>query len=153
MAEEKSIINTKVILTVISLILGLFLGVIGLESYIDGRIDKKIEDPNYLNRIATKLRPSIIFDSYGSIIADQGGMEYIDNIQVTRNNEDPKFTAKSIIITPKDFLAQQPLLTSLDQNNYSIIAKRGKKYDWNYNLSLISWTENTSSVFRLEIIR
>ncbi len=119
MTDKQPIITTKSTLVTIATIVGLFISFIALQAYIDSRIQKQIEDPAFLKKLGTEIRPSVIFNSLGSILADEGAMEYIDEITVTRNS-DVKFTAKSITVRPKSFLAQAPILTSIDQNNYAI---------------------------------
>lgn len=151
MANKQSIITPKAVIAAIASVLALFLSFVALQAYIDSRIQQQIEDPAFLQKLGGELRPSVIFDSNGSILADQGAMHYIEDINVKRHDE-IKFAAKSITISPKSFLAQAPLLTSIDQNNYIITSHRGKKYDWIYSTDLLAWSSDTTSRFRLEII-
>ena len=119
MTDKQPVITTKTIIVAISTIVGLFLSFVALQTYIDGRIQKQIEDPVFLKRLGGEITPSVIFDSRGSILADEGAMQFIDEIVVKRHS-DIKFAAKEITVRPKAFLAEAPILTSIDQNNYAI---------------------------------
>ena len=80
-------------------------------------------------------------------------MRFIDNIEVILENKEPK----QIIISPNRHFNIAPILESLD-DDYIIEAKRGKKFDWIYELGVSPYYTVGSANqlelkrFRLEII-
>lgn len=120
--------------------------------FIDWRIEKKIKSPEFIQKIASNVRPSVIFDSQQSIEIEMGAMQFIENITVIPS-DDLRFP-KEIIISPKKYLAHAPFLSSLDRVEFHMQVERGKKYDWIYHLSL---SEHPSDIkktrFRLEILQ
>lgn len=135
-------------LAVIVSLLALF----GFDQYIDYKIGRAFQDPDNVQRISTRVRPAVIFDSRGSIIADLGCADAITDIKVLCADGNTNHPTH-ITITPKRFLSQQPLLTSIDDNEYEITVNRGHLRDWEYSLSAMKTIErNEPDRFRLEII-
>jgi len=133
-------------------IVGIFIALYGIYSYIDWRIDHKINNPEFIRKIALNVRPAVIFNSQESIEIDMGAMQFIENIKVIPSN-DPRFP-KEIIISPKEYLAHAPSLSTLDEVEFSIKVERGKKFDWLYHLHLEKYfSETKMSRFRLELVR
>lgn len=121
-------------------------------SYIDWRIDQKINSPEFIQKIASNVRPSVVFDSQESIEIDLGAMQLIENIKVTPS-DDSRFP-KEITISPKKYLAHAPFLSSLDKVEFHMQVERGKKYDWVYHLVLSSHPDYIKKTrFRLEILQ
>lgn len=144
----------KDIVKIVSSIIGLLVALYALNSYIESIVERKINDINFVNKIAEKIRrPVVIFDQRGSIIVDNDAMRFIDNIEVILENKEPK----QIIISPNRHFNIAPILESLD-DDYIIEAKRGKKFDWIYELGVSSYYTDGSAKqlelkrFRLEII-
>jgi hypothetical protein len=113
----------------LSLSLALFIVGFGIDSYIDSKIEGKLENPAFINKVAKSMRPSVIFDINGSILSDMGAMQYIEDIKVDVNEP----LRYDIIVSPKKFLSVAPILECLDEQP-KIIVKRGKKFDWIYEL-------------------
>ncbi len=59
-----------------------------------------------------------------------GAMEFINNIKVQRKGKNQL----EVTVTPKEFLGIAPILSSLDGEYEISEPKRGKKYDWSFNL-------------------
>lgn len=120
------------------------------HTYIDNRINKAINAAEYIDKVASALRPSIIYDlNTGSIINDSGGMQYIKEIIV----EEQDRNRKKIILTPKYFMESAPLLYTIDPLGFNVNIKRGRNIDWEYEMSqLISFGGNQFTRFRIEII-
>lgn len=121
--------------------------------FIDARVENKINNREYINKIASAVRPAIIFDSNGSIVNDLGGMEYIDRIEVVpREGHSP--IPKRIVLIPKIYLATPPILTSIDSAQYLVNAKRGMNINWEYDFQIQGSNTGTDYLrFRLEIIK
>ena len=119
---------------------------------IDWRIEQKTKSPEFIQEIASYVRPSVIFDSQESIEIDLGAMKFIEEIKVVPS-DDSRFPQK-IIISPKKYLAHAPSLDFLDQVEFHMNVERGKKYDWVYHLTLSRNPTNIEkSRFRLEILQ
>jgi len=130
-------------------IIGAFYGVL---FFIDKRIENRIRDDGFLRKLASALRPTVIFNHKGSILVDQGAMHYIETIDIELDKEPPY--PKQIIIHAVKHLPYAPLLTPLDGGGISNISiSRGKKYDWVYTLDYFMTSDEWEELrYRLEII-
>lgn len=153
--NRASTVNTlKVIYVLAGIAVFLFVSYHGFNSYIDWRIDNRIKNSDFLHQLARHVRPSLVFDDNGSIIADMGAIQYISDIKVSKGDKNSVL----IIISPNEYLGVEPVLEALDAE-YSIHAKRGQKFDWIFNLYPIQQLvmelspERDNERFRLEIIR
>ena len=107
----------------------------GFGAYIDWRVEKHVSSDLFLKRLADVVRPSCVFDQQGAILVDMGAMNFIDSIDVAPLPEydlPPK-----IVVHPKRYLANAPILTTLDPFSISVSAERGPKFDWIYTLSYV----------------
>ena len=69
-----------------------------MKGSIDKKIEEKIRDPNFVKQLADEVRlPFVIFDENNKILADYGAYQYLNRIDVLRN-EKKQLTA--IRITP-----------------------------------------------------
>ncbi len=128
------------------------LALFGFDQYIDYKIGRAFQNPQNIQTIASKIRPSLIFDSKGSILADMGGESIIKDISFEYDKEHISHPTR-IIITPNKHLQQAPLLTPLDDNEYKIAVSRGHMRDWQYDLQPMVMIERGEiPMFRLEII-
>jgi hypothetical protein len=122
-----------------------------LVFFIDKRIENRIHDDGFIRKLASALRPSVIFDHTGSVLVDQGAMSFLEDIDVELDNQEPY--PKRIVIHPKHHLAYAPLLMPLESDMANISTSRGKKYDWVYDLDYFMTTGERDVVrYRLEII-
>lgn len=146
--------GVKLIIGAALALIAIFGGYHGLISVVEWRIEEKINDPEFMNKIAKDLRPAVVFDQNEAIIHDAGAMKYIENIKVVTGDRE----IKRIIISPRISLSAAPLLEPID-SNFEIHIKRGKQYDWIYELkevSQITMAESgkiTNRRFRLEILK
>ena len=124
----------------------------GVYSYVDWRIEKKINDPEFIRKISSNIRPSVVFDSRQSIEIDLGAMQFIEKIEVIPS-KDPRFP-KKIVVSPKKYLSHAPFLTTLDETEFAIMVERGPKFDWVYHLDISKYLGNLKKTrFRLEIVK
>jgi len=156
--ENRKASNTGAMLRVVYAV---FAGIIflvaayhGINSYIDSRIDSKIYSTDFLKKLARSVRPSLVFDEKGSILADMGAVPFVSSISVSKG---PKDSLK-ITVSPVEYLGIEPVLEALD-DQYTIRAERGQKFDWVFHLAgiqtliLESSPKRDRGRFRLEIIR
>jgi len=133
------------------------LGAVGVLYAFHLHIKQVVQDypnsPEFMRKVASQVRPSVIFDGKGSVVADLGAMQYIAEIKV-QIGKDPTYPEK-IIVTPTKHLPQAPLLQVVDENSFHIKAERGMKYDWVYTLRgiVMLGLSDKPALFRLEIIQ
>lgn len=122
----------------------------GALTFIDSRISKAIEKPEFVNKLARAVRPYAIFDEKESIILDRGAMAFIENIEVQTDSEN---IPEKIIVKPKEYLEQAPILIPLDTDMSTIIESRGKKFDWIYSINYHGINYKEQRKYSIEIIR
>jgi hypothetical protein len=144
----------KQILTFVAAIAVVIPALYGVNSYMDSKIESKINNADFLKKLARNIRPSLVFDDKGSIISDMGAASLVSNISVSQG---PKHSLK-IIVSSAEFVGVEPVLEALD-DRYMIRAERGQRFDWVFHLTGIRTLvmEDSPKVerhrFRLEIIR
>lgn len=147
----------KIAVVAIGTIVSLLLGIYALNNHIEDIVERKINNPEFVNKISEKVkRPIVIFDQNSSILVDNGAMKFIDSIEVVLNDQNKQ--PEKIIVSPNRHLNIAPVLESLD-DDFVIESKRGDKFDWIYELRSINHLLLSSSAkpkelkrFRLEII-
>jgi hypothetical protein len=128
----------------------------GLWAFVDWRIREVVTDQKYIQRVAAEVRPSVIFDNEGRIVADMGGLKYIETIEVLEKEMHyPGPVPTKILVRGKQFLAVPPILTSFSGVQVLPQVERGQKFDWIFNLSpgAFAGGPNVEYRFRLEIIQ
>jgi len=150
-------ITAKEMVKAFAWIVAFVLAWIGLNGHIEGIVEKKISDPEMIEKVKAQIRPMVVFNQNDSILVDTGGMQYIESIRVILDQK--KETPQEIIITPKIYLAVAPILESFD-DDFVITYERGKEFQWIYKLGAInrmlyegSATRSGVNRFRLEIIK
>lgn len=143
----------------ILLIIGVVGGIYAFIQFIDFRIKHTVNDEQFIKKVASHVRPYVIFDENESIEIEGGAMQYLESIEVERvvvmKEDAPRF---NITITPKNHLAYAPLLEAVIPVMFDITSKRGKGHQWIYELTagwnaVSSDKENEPYRFRLEILR
>jgi len=142
---------------IVGAIITVLIGVYALNIYIENIVERKINDPEFANKISDKVkRPIVIFDQNCSILVNNGAMKFIDDIKVLSNDKNNQ--PVKIIVSPNIHLSTSPVLESLDED-FVIESNRGNKFDWIYELGSINHMVLESSTkpkklkrFRLEII-
>jgi len=129
-------------------IIGLF---ITADSYLDSKIEQKITDTAYINKLSIQLRPFLVFDDQGIVRFDHGAYDKIKNIEVNLNN-------KNIIVETNEFLQNAPFIIAVGAETYSFEAERISSKRWRYNMlyhELLSMsggsTKEPKTTFMLEI--
>lgn len=102
------------------------------EDYINNRIEKRITDDKYIEKLSTVLRPFLIFNDNGIVTYDHGGLKYIQDIKLSKNKGG---YLKKIVITTNDiFLNNAPILNCIGSDNYSFESSRSGNYSWEYKV-------------------
>jgi len=141
----------------VSIIVAVVVGVYGAVAFIDSRIEKKLADEVVLKKVAELVRPSCIFDERGSVLFDSGAMQSIDEIKLEGLKTEGEYGQLpfKIVIRPKRFLRDAPLLTVLDAYSPEITAERGEKFDWVYSIRYVGYGETSKFKkcrYRLEVL-
>ncbi len=130
-------------------------GIYVIINYVDMRIEDKINDPRFINKMTQNIRPSAVFDENDSILADMGAMQFINDIKVKKRGNDQI----EITISPKAFLGIAPILSSIDSDYIVGVPKRGAKFDWVYRLNrAVQWVSGKAEIvglhrFRIEVVK
>jgi hypothetical protein len=128
----------------------------GLNAHVLNLIENKINDPSFIQKVSREVRPSSIFDHNASVLADSGGMRYINEITVALDDKTKE--PNRITLSPNRFLGTAPIVECLN-SSFDMKATRGKKYDWTYELSSPPYAVfgkskyGASWVFRFEIVK
>lgn len=148
---QKSLRDSKIVqlLEVIVLILV----VVG---YIEWRVNSKVNNPDFIQRITSTVRPAVIFDQSGTVQADLGGMQYISGIKVTQDDKSKE--PKKITVSFNEHINSAPILECTNYD-FSIQSEKSGSSDWIFHLSSPSRLLLQGSMkienwlFRLEVIR
>ena len=149
-------IDPWVILQVLASIAALVSIVYGFKKYVESLVTKKLESGETIDRISRLIRPSVIFDNKGVILADLGAMEYLKSLDLAYDDKIQELPIR-VEVKCKKFLALPPLLTSLDNYSYLEKSTRGKELSWVFELDPGSYVIGDGKEgyfrFRLEILK
>lgn len=142
-------LSVGIFVTLIAIIGGTF----GIWQFIDWRIDQVVKSDDYIEDIALKVRPFLIFDAEETIHDDKGAGEYITNISVILDSS--KNYPKKILINPKKHLPNAPIIEALGSEIVDFYSKRGKGNQWQFDVDLTASLDSIKNPpkFRLEIIK
>jgi len=146
--------SIKLIVEIISIVLGIIISFIFLDDYLNNKIESKISDDKFVTELSQNIRPFVIFDDTNRIIYDHGAMNYIEDIKIDINKNFNLIKIEVIFI--KHFQAP-PILESLGPNSFSFIPKKEPKYKWSFEPfapGTLGFGKNRiPDQFKLEILR
>ena len=161
MTEENERPASWNIVKALSCIVGLVVMFYALNAILDDKIDKRLNDPTVTKRIAEQVRPFAIFSGTGTVLVDNGAMEYVADLTL-KTDGTSRIPAK-VIVVPKHYMAHAPLITAIDQIGAVARPKRGKGVTWEYTFAVafvlepgIGPEDRTTAEddrYRLEIIK
>jgi hypothetical protein len=131
----------------------------GILLFIYQSVNIITNNDKFLNKLASKINPYIIFDSNERYLKDGGAMEYLkDDIKVIKglhpDYNDSLKAPVQIVIRTRKLLSFEPQINCLDGENEELIkVKRGKNTTWVFDLS--GWLSNNPGgidTFRVELI-
>ena len=143
--------GVSMLLTAIGLIIAIVLGINEL-------IDRRIENDQFIRKVAAHIRPYVIFDENGSILVDGGAMQDLEKIEVESEvKEGENYPNLKIIVTPKHHLVYPPIIESLLPIMFDITDERGEGNKFIYQLvpgwNAIDPDKKVVLRFRLEILK
>lgn len=144
--------SVSALLQVLGLIIALVVLFFAFDNYLYDKIDSRIKDPDYIEKLSKTLRPFLIFDQNEIVIYDHGAMTYVDSISVRAIN--PTHLTQ-IRLYANSYLQLAPLIESLGPHIYEFHPKRGKGNIWIYDLAEPGFHSGskTPERFRLEILK
>jgi hypothetical protein len=138
-------------LKVTGIIVGLAASIYTFVKFIDSRIKRVIQGPEFLKELSRSLRPFAIFDEKERILVDRGAMDYIESIEVRMDATEN--LPKKIIVHPTHHLDQAPILIPLDTDMSTVTESRGKKFDWVYDIEYHGYNEKEQRKYSIEVIK
>jgi hypothetical protein len=150
----------RLLLSIVGALVLIFGAYHGFNFYVDNRIERAINHPDFLKKVADEIRiPFLIFDEKGTFHTVSGGATiYIDKIEPFQ--EKKRFSG--FIVYPKEFLQNPPILQSINNDFQFTAPKRINTKDWKYRIpefhgsewvSPGQYDEPPAKLFKLEIIR
>jgi len=130
-------------------------GIHGLQSMIDARVDEAVSNPEFVRRVATHVRPYLIFDVNATIHADMGAGQYLDDLTVEFTPYVQGKQTMIITVTPKEHLAYTPIIEPMGAYEVAMISERGEGHSFIYELAFVMWPDGKKkdARFRLEVLR
>jgi hypothetical protein len=136
-------------------IVGIIWFFFNLPLEVEKLVDKRLKERDVIEKLAKNIRPSMIFDSAKTPLADLGASEYIESVDIVGYFDKEKNVPTRIEVKCKRFLALAPLLTSLDLYTYDQTVERGPGpgFTWIYKLVPDTITSTVRPLrFRLEVL-
>lgn len=146
----------------VSFLFGLIVGLTSAYLWLDARITntarQAVLSEDFLSKLAKETRPTCVFDSNGTILANLGASDYIQNIHVVLQ---PASYGMDVFLDCKQHLAYAPLVTCLNSGVFAVDATRTPPNGWKYSLrpsATVGWIPvdkmETNFVwqFKLEIL-
>jgi len=127
-----------------------------MQSRIDKKIDDKINDPNFIKKLANEARlPFLIFDENNKILADYGAYQHLTKIIILRNEKNKLI---EIRISPKQFMNIAPIIENINGRLDFREPERVEEIDWlikivNISYIVIKSHEDSLKKFKLTIIK
>jgi len=103
----------------------------GFIQFVDSRARHAVTDEKFLTEIALKIRPTCVFNSRNSVLAESGTEGYLSGIDVKPLPEKYGFR---ISLGFNKHLQNEPILTCIDANINVEKAERGQMHDWIFEM-------------------
>ena len=140
------------ILKIVGTIILLGGGFMAFDNFFNTRIDKRINNPEYISHLSKSLRPYLIFNDKGNYKYDHGAEIFLDSISVKMNLNLESGEPIIIKVYPKKSFKVNPLLQSISGIAYNeTIEIQGNKTIV-YTLNVTGYNESTEYLFLLEIL-
>ena len=146
------------VVTGTSAIMAIGVAFLRARKFVDERISESLAKDEIIQRLSLLVKPDMVFDEHGSVIADRGACAFIQErgIQIKRGSEIWGPVPSEIRIAFSKHFKAPPLLTSLNPESVFIRAKRGESHDWIFELTYAMTHDNDALGFtrnyRLEIL-
>jgi hypothetical protein len=112
---------------IVAIILGIVGAMYGAMAWVRTSAQNVVLEEKFLGTFAARIRPVCIFDSRGTMLADLGAGEYVQDIQVTPV---PKIYGFEVVINAKRHLAYAPLVSAMNVDLFTLTSTRERLNDW-----------------------
>jgi hypothetical protein len=128
-------------------IIGSFCGTIWFFAM---RLDKRLRDPAFLDSLASRIRPELVFSERGSILVDRGGVAFLASktIEIISGNAISEDAPKTIIIRVNRVLKLPPILTPMNPEIVYIATHREGGTDWRFEINYSMTTTDERDYIR-----
>lgn len=92
---------------------------------IDWRVNRIVNSPEFIETVAKKSRPALVFDESGKIHSDSGALSLLTGLPTFQSGGLARIT-----IETKEWLASEPIIQSLDLGTVSVKTVRGAGNKW-----------------------
>jgi hypothetical protein len=139
-------------------VLAIGAGFLRARKYVEDRIQEALSKDEIIQKLSLLVKPDMIFDEKGSILADRGASAFILDKGIHITLEDDHFgpIPSEIRISFSKNMKIPPLLTPLNPDSTFVWAKRGEAHDWIYEFSYSATSKSDDKEFvrsyRLEIL-
>jgi len=125
--------NTLTIVVGLFTIIGVMITVLLLlYNSINSRIEEKINDPNFVKKVASEIQlPFLIFDESERIIYDNNAYNLINSIKVEKDKKE----IVSITIFPKAFMQIPPIIENMNSHLDFDEPERVNQIDWRFKVN------------------
>ncbi len=126
------------------------------RKFVEDSVQESLSRDEVIQRIALLVKPDMVFDEHGAVIADRGACAFMQErgIQIKKESSWGPIPSEIRIAFSKHIKAP-PLLTSLNPESVFIRAKRGESFDWIFELTYAMTHDNEREFtrhYRLEIL-
>lgn len=136
---------------------------------VDWRVNRLVQDPEFVAKMAKRARPAIVFDADRRLLSDAGAYRFLEGVPEVELNVKDKtvksgygpYTFTRIFVRPKVPLASAPIVEALDSGEVSVKASQIAGLAWEIRIEgrAVNITADGGPVvslapyrFRLEII-
>jgi hypothetical protein len=92
-----------------------------------------VKDPEFVAKVAQRVRPAIVFDADPRLLADAGAYKLLEGVpevelnvidETVKSGLETPYTFTRIIVRPKVPLASAPIVEALDSGDISVKAQQ-----------------------------
>jgi len=175
LAKQKSLSFGQFVartLSVVTLLAGIVAILYGIGRYVDSRVAATVQTTAFINDLSRRLRPMLILDGHGSILADMGASDLFESITVTNDPGlgtdtvamqigivpmQPHELPNRIVLTPKRHMPFPPLVEPLNPVQGFFDSRRGVGHQWIYEIrggyAFLEMSNTPPVRFRIEVIQ
>ena len=103
----------------------------GYFAVIEWRVRSIVMDPDFRAEVARRVRPAMVFDSEGRILADTGVLAFLKSVpEVEPAPKGETGYHTKITIHPRGVLPAEPIIEALDFGAVSVTARRIRGTSW-----------------------
>ena len=133
------------------------------RQFIENTVSERLKDPSVIRSLALLVKPDLVFDEHGAVIAERGAWAAIkeNGITITKGTSDSdNIIAHELPVTIriafKKHFETAPLLTPIGPDIIFITSTRGEQFEWVYTLKYTMRSDSHDGpvirTYRLELL-